>query len=122
MALFSEMLKSEVAITCGECEHFFDPSDKRSFISTATPPHPPLCPACAIETLRGREAWSVWNDCNGVFEVCMDRSDAVQKLAEYPTEAGCKVIPVRVYEEPEERWDMLEWIDRRDHQEAQERS
>lgn len=105
-----------MSITCAHCDHFFDPSDRRAaFTKKSDPKYPPICPACAIETLRGNEAWAVWNNCNGVFEVCMDRDDAVKKLAEYPVEAGCKVVPVRVYEEPEDRWNLLEWCYRRDH-------
>jgi hypothetical protein len=48
----------------------------------------------------GTEAWAVWNNCNGVFEVTMWRADA-QKLiddGEYPE---CDVIPVTIVECPE---------------------
>jgi hypothetical protein len=103
-------------VVCGECDHFFDPSDKRSFVPNPPDPrYPQLCPACTIQTLHGREAWAVWNDCNGVFEVHLDREDAVGKLPEYPAGAECKVIPVRVYEESEDRWGLREWVYANEH-------
>lgn len=34
---------------CGYCEHFFDPSDKRSHIPN--PRYSPSCPACSMERL-----------------------------------------------------------------------
>lgn len=103
------------AIICASCDHFFDPTDKRAYIPD--PPDPrygPQCPACTMEELCGDKAWAVWNSCNGVFEVAMSRQGAVERLAEY-LDCECRVVPVRVYTEPEDRWDFREWVDRREH-------
>lgn len=62
-----------------------------------------------------REAWAVWNACNGVFEVTMRREEAVKKLAEYPEAAGCEVVPVLIEVEPRDRWLLREWHERNEH-------
>lgn len=101
-------------VICGWCDHFFDPTDKRSYIPDPPDPrYPPRCPACTREQLCGDKAWAVWNDCNGVFEVSFDRRGAVKRLEEYPQ--GCSVIPVRVYAEPRDEWDFIEWCWRNEH-------
>lgn len=52
-----------------------------------------------------KEFWATWNSCNGVFEVFLT-------MAEAQADAIGKdwiedVIPVRVYEEPRERWELM---------------
>jgi hypothetical protein len=103
------------AETCGDCGHFFDPADKRAHIPSDRSDRrwTPVCPCCATMTLSGDEAWAVWNSCQGVFTcgVAHSRAAAVEKLKDYDGVAD-KVIPVRVYAEPEDRRDMREWSER----------
>ena len=50
------------------------------------------------------EAWAVWNDCNGIFEVCNRRADAEALLDKEPYQRGREtVVPVVVTVETEDR-------------------
>lgn len=99
-------------LVCGSCDHFFDPADKRHYRGMNDPRYPPRCPACTIEELSGREAWALKNSCQGLWEdsVRYTRSDAQALLDSDPgAYPGSHVIPVRLYEEREDRIDMRHW-------------
>jgi hypothetical protein len=99
---------------CGECHHFFDPTDKRSFRpSRAAADMEPLCPLCAQFLLHGREAWAVWNDCNGIFSdtVRATKTEVEELMKPGPMSyggVGCEAVPVRVLLEPDDRRDIRE--------------
>jgi hypothetical protein len=65
--------------------------------------------------IDGTEAWAVWNNCNGVFEVTMWRADA-QKLIDDGEYLECDVIPVTIVECPEDQH-----IDRNHDEDIRER-
>lgn len=102
-------------MTCDECSHFFDPSDKRASISSGAAKYPTYCPLCAYQHYKGVEQWAVWNDCQGIFE-CRASLDEVKKLiaSDYP-DVGARPMPVRIYPEPEDRHHFREWLE---HQRA----
>lgn len=100
------------AFTCDECGHFFDPADERASLAGEGNSSMAYCPACAVQKLGGKEFWATWNDCNGVFDVYWNRRDAIEALSK-PGGEAMSVIPVRVYEEPEERHDMRHFFENR---------
>lgn len=99
---------------CTQCDHLFDPSDERAFVSEKRPDLN-SCPACTIMGIRSTEAWAVYNGCQGVFTcgVGSSKADAVTRLESGDYEgAGCEVVPVRIVVEPEERRYIREWMER----------
>lgn len=103
------------------CDCFFDRADKRAWLGDRDLVFSPTCPACQIATLGGREAWAVTNDCNGIFcdAIAETRAEARELAAQDPyASAGCYVVPVRVYEEPDDHYrTMREWVEsQRDHE------
>lgn len=103
---------------CGFCDHFFDPTDKRAHITSSEDPRfSSSCPACTIERYRGVEMWAVWNSCQGIWGdgVGWTRKEAYEHLNSGRYDGcECKVIPIRVYEEPADNWHMREWVENRD--------
>jgi hypothetical protein len=83
---------------CDNCEHFFDPTDKRAFL------HGPYaeCPLCATLNHRSTTAWAVWNGCNGVFEDRVTREEAEKLLREEYDGVGTCVVPVVVVMAPDD--------------------
>lgn len=93
--------------TCGECGYFFDPADKRAFLSDDPFYRDPryrglgsICSACE-QMRRGDKFWAVTNDCNGIFEVFCGKAAADEAAPTFP---DGKVIPVRVLVEPKDDW------------------
>jgi len=98
---------------CDECGNQFDPNDKRASLSNE-PRYPTLCPLCTFLRYHGSQAWAVWNSCQGIFDdaVRSRKSEAEEIMhAEYVGVAD-KVVPVRIYVEPEHQHDYREWADR----------
>ena len=94
---------------CGDCGHFFDPTDKRAYIAT-DPKFTTQCPCCATMSFRGSEMWAVWNDCNGVFEVASRKAEAQRILEKEFSDFQASVVPVRVYLEPnKDDWSHRDW-------------
>ena len=96
---------------CEECEHQFDPADKRADISDDKR-YPTLCPLCCHMRYRGDEEWAVWNDCQGIFECRVRLAEVEQLIRDEYSDVGARPMPVRVYREPEERHDIRFWIER----------
>ena len=73
------------------------------------------CPYCAQMQLRGRKAWAIKNDCNGIFEETSRhrRADVERLLAGEWSHAtdGLYLLPVRIYEDEEP--DFREWEESR---------
>lgn len=103
-------------LICGYCDHFFDAADKRGHVMSgdADPRYPPRCPACTIQTLGGREIWGVWNDCQGIWTDGLGgtKADAIAHLNSGRYDGcECRVVPLRVYPEQDDRIHMREWLE-----------
>jgi hypothetical protein len=101
-------------LVCGDCGHFFDSADKRANLAyLGDPRFPPTCPACSIQTMGGTEAWGLANDCQGLFDETVrgSRKEANAKLDPNYHGMGCKVVPVRIYVEREDRFGLRNWLE-----------
>jgi hypothetical protein len=68
-------------LICRACDHRFDPRDERARVFPNSPDLD-ACPACNAIENQGREAWAVWNSCNGVFScsVAETKEAATERL------------------------------------------
>ncbi|MBS9476224.1 hypothetical protein [Ancylobacter radicis] len=60
-------------------------------------------------------AWAIWNDCNGIFttEIYDTKAAADAECAkDFWLRAGCRVVPVKVTAEPEDKWHFRDWQER----------
>jgi hypothetical protein len=91
-------------ISCTGCEHSFDAMDDRAFIATKGPDSTALCPLCTT-LLRSSEEWSIWNNCNGVFESFPRRALADDAIKQRYGNANVTVVPTRTFLEPvDDHW------------------
>jgi hypothetical protein len=98
------MAGADQIICCTSCDHSFDAMDDRAIIGVKRPDSIALCPLCAI-SLRSSEEWSIWNDCNGVFESFPRRALAHEAIKARYGKADVTVVPTRTFLEPEDnRW------------------
>jgi len=83
--------RMSAAATCKECGNSYDPGHPDSH------PNIEVCPRCGTILLR-ETAWVVRNDCNGVFDVFMDKANAQTELDVHPqyNEADCYIEPVKL--------------------------
>jgi hypothetical protein len=58
----------------------------------------------------GCRAWAWWNACQGIFacSVSWSRKGAT-KLADTYAPTGAILVPVRIFVEPEDEWQMRHW-------------
>lgn len=61
---------------------------------------------------HGYEAWACWNSCQGVFTNAVFHSKADAETERAASEVYDKVVPVRIYIEPESEWDFRDWKDK----------
>lgn len=110
---------SDMIICCEKCQHSFDAMDERAWISPRGDGGGPLCPYCAMVVLNSREAWSVWNSCNGIFNCIVGRRSEAEKILKDEYDGlDAKVIPVRVcYEADDHEVMMRNWIESREYPE-----
>lgn len=108
---------ADMLICCDRCDFQFDAMDDRAYLSTKDSDWGALCPHCAVEVLRSTDAWCVWNDCQGIWPETADARKANAENFLKTTHSGIegRVVPIRMFPEPEDRIGFRECHERENH-------